>query len=176
MSVATGNVDDKTLKEVVEFLIKEAEVLDNHKYFEWLEMLADDIEYVMPVRITREKTEEELKKELSDSQYHFIGGKDILEMKAKRLVSEYAWSENPPSRTRHLITNIRVEKGEKDNEVKVKSYVLFIRSRRDEAESEILSYERHDVLRKVNGKWKLAKRFMISDFTVIPLRNLDNFL
>jgi ethylbenzene dioxygenase beta subunit len=176
MVCATGNVDEKTLKEVVNFLISEAELLDQHRYKEWLELLTDDVQYLMPVRITREKEAGQYKKDISDSQYHFIDNKKSLLMRVMRYDSEYAWAENPPSRTKHFISNVKVEKSDKENEVKVKCYVLFYRSRRDVAEPEILAYERYDTLRKIDGKWKLAKRLIIPENAVLPVINLSNFL
>ena len=44
---------DDTIREVEQFLYREARMLDDRKFHEWLEILANDIRYWMPVRSNR---------------------------------------------------------------------------------------------------------------------------
>ena len=44
---------DETLREVEQFLYREARLLDNRRFHEWLTLLTDDVRYWMPVRATR---------------------------------------------------------------------------------------------------------------------------
>ena len=46
-------LDDRTNREVADFLMREAELLDERHFGEWLDLLTDDIHYNMPVRVTR---------------------------------------------------------------------------------------------------------------------------
>ena len=39
--------------EVLEFLYREAELLDSNRYSDWLALFADDVLYEMPVRTTQ---------------------------------------------------------------------------------------------------------------------------
>ena len=52
-----------------------------------------------------------------------------LSRRIERLESGMAWAEDPPSRTRHLITNVEVEAGDAASEIKAYSNYLVYRSR-----------------------------------------------
>jgi len=159
-------------REVEAFLLKEAELLDNLRYREWLNLLTEDIRYVAPVRITRER---EKGAGFVEGMTHFDEDYTSLEMRIVRLETEFAWAEDPPSRTRHFVSNIRVGEPEGD-EVPVVSNLLLFRSRGDSPHYDLLSCERHDVLRRVNGEWKLARRTILLDHSSLPTHNLAVFL
>jgi len=165
--------DMKKLREEVEaFLLKEAELLDELRYREWLELLTPDVHYLAPVRITRER---EKGPGLVEGMAHFDEDYASLEMRILRLETEFAWAEDPPSRTRHHVSNIRV--GEpKGDEIPVRSYLLLFRSRGDSPQYDLISCERHDILRRVNGNLKLAKRVIVLDHSSLPTHNLAVFL
>jgi 3-phenylpropionate/cinnamic acid dioxygenase small subunit len=93
-----------------------------------------------------------------------------------RLSGKSAWAEDPPSRTRRLVTNVRVERGDKPDEYKVRSYLLVTRSRFNFDEYDLISAERHDVLRQVDGVFKLARREILLDQAVLGTPNLAIFL
>jgi len=161
------------LKEEVEaFLFKEAELLDELRYREWLELLTPDVQYLAPVRITRER---EKGPGLVEGMAHFDEDYTSLEMRILRLETEFAWAEDPPSRTRRHVSNIRV--GEpKEDEIPVRSNLLLFRSRGDSPQYDLISCERHDILRRVNGGLKLAKRVIVLDHSSLPTHNLAVFL
>jgi len=165
--------DMQKLKEEVEaFLFKEAELLDELRYREWLELLTPDVQYLAPVRITRER---EKGPGLVEGMAHFDEDYTSLEMRILRLETEFAWAEDPPSRTRHHVSNIRV--GEpKEDEIPVRSNLLLFRSRGDSPQYDLISCERHDILRRVNGSLKLAKRVIVLDHSSLPTHNLAVFL
>jgi 3-phenylpropionate/cinnamic acid dioxygenase small subunit len=156
--------------EIVNFLNKEAELLDNFKYKDWLNLVTDDIEYIFYSRQNIEAGSPQ--KQLGSPI--IMDNKILLEKRINRLYSEFAWAELPRSMSRHFITNIRVYPTEKENEVKVVSNVLFYRHRHDNLYHELISYERHDILRKVNGEWKIAKREIIPDTNIILVDHLAN--
>lgn len=165
-------VSNTLYQEVQHFLIQEAELLDERKWEEWLELLTEDIRYRMPVRVTKEHT---LEKSVLDNMDHFDEDRFSLEKRVERLATEYAWTEDPPSRTRHFVTNIRVYEQEEE-EALAKSYVLLFRSRGDERPPDIISAERIDVLRRVEGQLKVASRRIIVDESVLRTQNLAIFL
>jgi phthalate 3,4-dioxygenase beta subunit len=49
-------------------------------------------------------------------------------MRVKRLATDHAWAEDPPSRTRHFVTNVRTFRPRAD-ELYVESALLLFRSR-----------------------------------------------
>ncbi|GBC82744.1 Biphenyl dioxygenase subunit beta [bacterium HR10] len=160
-------------QEVSRFLIKEAELLDNHAYEEWLSLLTPDVRYIVPVQVTQEQG---VPSRPTSGMAHLDEDYTSLEMRVRRLKSARAWAENPPSRTRHFVTNVRVEPGDREGELKVRSNVLLWRSRGDEPHADLLSAERHDLLRRVEGQWKIAQRVVILDQAVVNTRSLSVIL
>ncbi|RMG55093.1 MAG: 3-phenylpropionate/cinnamic acid dioxygenase subunit beta [Acidobacteria bacterium] len=163
-------VNEQVYREVRDFLLREAELLDNGAYRDWLGCLTEDIRYQVPVRVTRDRGVES---EFVSEMGHLDEDHVSLEMRIMRLETEYAWAEDPPSRTRHFVSNIRVEPGDRDDEVKVKSNLLLYRTRGDDPHYDLLSAERHDVLRRINSQWKLARRLVLLDQTTIGTHNLS---
>jgi 3-phenylpropionate/cinnamic acid dioxygenase small subunit len=99
-----------------------------------------------------------------------------LELRVRRLETEYAWAEDPPSRTRHFVTNVRIAEGEEEDEVAVRSNLLLYRSRGSVPHYDLLSAERKDVLRKEEDQWKLRRRVILLDHAVLTTHNLSVFL
>ncbi len=157
---------------VVEFLYREAELMDARDWRGWLELLADDVVYEMPVRVTRARSLED--SVLADMD-HFREDRFSLEKRVERLETEYAWTEDPPSRTRHFVTNIRAFRLP-DGDLLAKSYLLLFRSRGDTREPEWVSAERTDRLRQTLGRLRLRHRRILVDEAVLRTQNLAIFL
>jgi 3-phenylpropionate/cinnamic acid dioxygenase small subunit len=85
-----------------------------------------------------------------------------------------AWAEDPPSRTRHMISNIEVEPGDVASELKVYSNFLVYRSR-SETEQDFYVGMRQDILRQVDGAWQIAHRKIILDQNVLLAKNVSIF-
>jgi len=159
--------------EIVSFLHKEAELLDEGRYREWLALLSEDIRYQVPVRVTRERPAEGGTGGLS-SMYHLDENRTSLEMRVERLETGFAWAEDPPSRLRHFVSNVRLG-GVEDGEVEVRSNLLVFRSRWDKPEYVLLCGERHDRLRRNGQGWQIARRSVVLDHTTLPVHNLSFF-
>jgi ethylbenzene dioxygenase subunit beta len=159
--------------EVQEFLYREAELLDEGRYREWLGLVTEDIRYQVPVRVARERgAAESAVTGVASNSFHLDEDKDSLELRVDRLETGFAWAEEPPSRIRHFVSNVRVQPLG-DNELAVRSSVLVYRSRWDRPGHDLLSGERQDVLRRVDGEWRLAKRWVVLDSTTLPTLNLS---
>jgi 3-phenylpropionate/cinnamic acid dioxygenase small subunit len=155
------------------FLIEEAAILDAQQWAAWLELLTDDVRYLMPVRVTtviRSGYDE-----LADMA-HFDEDRYALEKRVNRLLTEHAWTEDPPSRTRHLVTNVRTFPAEADAPVRVESSVLLFRSRGDDRDAEYVCAGRRDRLREVGGALRLCRREVTVDEAVLRTQNLAIFL
>lgn len=159
-------------QEALQFLIWEAEILDERRWEEWLELLTGDVRYRMPVRVTKEHS---LERSVLEDMDHFDEDRYSLEKRVERLATEYAWTEDPPSRTRHFVTNVRVYE-HAEEELLARSYILLFRSRGDERAPDLVSAERTDVLRWVDGELKLANRRILVDESVLRTQNLAIFL
>jgi 3-phenylpropionate/cinnamic acid dioxygenase small subunit len=174
------------ISEVEQFLYREARLLDERRFHEWLELLTEDTRYWMPVRSNRypkaskaiaildpdRYTEEDLAKD--DELAILDETKATLARRIARLDTGMAWAEDPPSRTRHLITNIEVEPGESESEVKVYSNFMVYRSR-SETEQDFYVGGRQDVLRSVDCAWKIARRKIVLDQNVLLAKNVSIF-
>ncbi len=165
-------IDLKTLKDIEDFILKEAELLDDHCYDQWIELFTEDCSYEMPMNLTKAKSDVEV---LSDRYKLLNETYETLQIRVKRLGTEFAWAEDPPSRTRHYVSNIRVKPGDKENEFKVRCNLLVYRNRGDLATYDILSGDRKDVIRKENGSWKIAYRQIVLDQRNVNTRNLSIF-
>lgn len=159
-----------------EFLLEEAELVDNGRFEDWLTLLSEDVIYQVPVRVTRERGS---LPEISGDMFHMDENMVTLRWRVQRLQTDFAWAENPPSRTRHFVSNVRVKSASTD-EVQVSSYLLLYRNRGSDPGHDLLSGERHDRLRHfpaggVNG-WKLAYRLVALDQATLGTKNLAIFL
>ncbi len=168
-----SSLDELTYREASESLIREAELLDNRHFTEWLALLTEDIFYHMPIRVTQDNDEKS--QDLSEGAW-LSENRKSLEMRIKRITARGALSEEPPSRTRHFVSNIRVRRSSQENEVEIDSNLLLYRTRGDSSHYDLFSAERKDVLRRINGTWKLARRDILLDQTVLDAQDLSVLL
>ena len=179
-------LNDDVSREIEQFLYREARLLDERRLHEWLELLTDDIHYWMAGRTNRyPKTskaisildpgryvEDDLTR---DNEVALLDeDKRSLVQRVARLDTGMSWAEDPPSRTRHLIANIEVEPGDGAQEVRAYSNFVVYRSRA-ETEQDFYVGARRDVLRRVGGAWKLARRRVILDQNVLLAKNVSIF-
>jgi 3-phenylpropionate/cinnamic acid dioxygenase small subunit len=177
---------DELLRDVEQFLYREARLLDARRFHEWLELFTDDVRYWMVGRTSRyprsskaitvlgpdRRTETDL--DIEDELAILDENKVTLSGRIARLETGMAWAEDPPSRTRHLITNIEVEPGDAASELTVYSNFLVYRTRA-ETEQDFYIGARQDVLRRVDGAWKIARRKLVLDQNVLLPKNVSVF-
>lgn len=163
--------------EITRFLAEEAEALDEWRLRDWLGMLTDDVVYQVPVRVHREVTDDgDRVTGVQADSYHLDESRTSLEMRVERVETGFAWAEEPPTRTRHVVGNVRVRDGDDPDTVAVRSNLLLYHTRWDRPEYTILSGERRDVLRREGQAWRLARRLVVLDNTVIPTLNMSFLL
>jgi phthalate 3,4-dioxygenase beta subunit len=157
-----------------QFLVEEAALLDAADYAGWLGLLCEDIRYVMPVRVTTARGADF--DSLADMG-HFDEDMYALRKRVQRLATDHAWTEDPPSRTRHFVTNVRTfsSDGEGDD-LRVESALLLFRSRGDTREASLISAGRTDLLRATADGLRLARREITVDESVLRTQNLAVFL
>jgi 3-phenylpropionate/cinnamic acid dioxygenase small subunit len=165
--------DDPRHLQAHQFLVDEAYLLDAQEYAVWLETLTDDVRYVMPVRVT---TARGAGFDTSPGMAHFDEDKYSLSQRVARMGTEHVWAEDPPSRLRHFITNVRTFASHDAEHLVVESAELLFRSRGDVNESALVSCGREDLLRWCDDRWKLARRRIIADESVLRMQNLAVFL
>lgn len=158
--------------EVQEFLYKEAALLDDRQLEAWLELLTEDIHYWMPLR--RTTTVKELDREFTRPGDMALFDDDIrtLRLRVQRLGVGRAWAEDPPSRTRRMITNLRILELDGDEILTTCNFQLYRTRLASEEDSWI--GRREDLLRRVGGELKLARRHIFLEQTVILAQNMSN--
>jgi PAH dioxygenase small subunit len=172
----TGNrirVGEPVHNEATDFLYEEAHFLETGEFEEWLLMLDDDVEYEAPVRRTRLRHEGN---EFDPAAKHFEETIDTLKQRVRRIRTRYAFAEDPPSRTRRLVTNVRVHETEVSNEYAVASSLLVLRNQLDEPTFHLIAALREDVLRRHPEGMKLLRRTILMDSAALSTNNLAIFL
>jgi 3-phenylpropionate/cinnamic acid dioxygenase small subunit len=165
--------DYQLVIDVEQFLYREAQLLDDDDLHEWYDLLTEDVEYRVPRRVTRERGAEA--SEFSEKGFLYREDHGTLQTRVNRYDREYAWAENPPSRTRRLVTNVRLE-STSDREVSVRSNLLLYRSQGDGTDADLVACERFDTLRRTDDGFRLSERTVHLDQTVLATRNLSFFL
>ena len=161
--------------EVLEFLYDEAGMLDQQKFDDWAKLLAEDLSYTAPLRITRQGPDR--LNTVVRTTLHYDDDYGSIMARLQRLETKSAWAEDPPSRTRRFVTNVRIWESAKPNEFEVESYLLLSRSRYEQSQLQMLSCVRHDLVRRSGaGAFKLARREIIVDQSVLGMANLAVFL
>ena len=162
-------------QEIEQFLYHEARILDDRDYEQWFALLADDLHYFMPTRYNRLRRESNKEFSGPDEAAFFDEDKASIAMRIRRLNTGMAWAEDPPSRTRHLVSNVTIHP--RDNgEYEVDCYYLLYRSRL-EREVETFVGMRHDVLRRADNTagFQISKRTIVLDQATLMARNLSFF-
>jgi len=94
--------------EISQFLYREAKLLDDWKFREWLDVMAEDISYTL--RTTpNAQTRDRRRSVEPPTTWVFNDNKHLLERRVARLETGMAWAEEPPSRTTHMVSNVIVE-------------------------------------------------------------------
>lgn len=157
-----------------EFLKLEAEYLDDRRFADWFALLDRAIDYAAPVRTARENWDGS---GISATAFYLKEDYDSIEMRVKRLRSRYAWSESPATRTRRLVSNIRVAPHDGDPTLMaVRSNLAVFCHRGDAAHPQILTAERFDAVRIGTDEPRLVKRTAILDAAVLGLESLSIFI
>ena len=167
-------------QEVADFLYREAELLDERRYEDWLALLADDIRYWMPMRRNvkyGDATGREFTREGADISW-FDEGKETLTRRVRQIQTGIHWAEEPQSRIAHLVTNVQLLEATPSvtdaQEVATRCRFLIYRNR-VETETDILVGKREDLLRRVGGDWRIAHRKILLDHNVLLSKNLTFF-
>jgi 3-phenylpropionate/cinnamic acid dioxygenase small subunit len=181
-----AEISDAVCREVERFLYREARLLDERQFYDWLALLTDDIHYWAATRSNRYPRRSKAISILDPTRYVeddlpradelaiLDETKTTLSMRVARLDTGMAWAEDPPSRTRHLISNIEVAQGVGTGELEAFSNFIVYRTR-GETEQDFYIGTRRDVLRRADGGLKIAARRVTLDQNVLLAKNVSVF-
>ena len=165
--------------EIEDFLYREADLLDERRYDEWLALLADDVRYWMPMRrnVKVDDREREFTREGRDISW-FDEGRETLTRRVRQIQTGIHWAEEPVSRISHLISNVQLVEinpsAAEPAEVSVRCRFLVYRNR-VETETDLLVGKREDTLRRAGDGWLISRRKIILDQNVLLTKNLTFF-
>jgi 3-phenylpropionate/cinnamic acid dioxygenase small subunit len=171
-STQSTQADMQTSWEIAQFLYVEAELLDNWRYDEWIDLVTEDFNYAVPVPVTRDDPTRPMYDEGAFLVEETKPSLDLWVQRSDPEVFEWAWGENPRQRVRHFLSNIRVRTNDADvDEVTVRANLMLSFGRQSDP-AIFASAERHDRLRRVDGRWLLAGRRVYLDQNVHALTHL----
>jgi 3-phenylpropionate/cinnamic acid dioxygenase small subunit len=166
-------------QEIEEFLYREADLLDERRYEDWLALVAEDVRYWMPMRrnVKVGEAEREFTRAGQDINW-FDEGKETLTRRVMQILTGMHWAEEPVSRISHMVSNVRLLEVNpsiaEPAEVTIRCRFLIYRNR-VETETDILVGKREDVLRRADGQWQIARRKIVLDQNVLLTKNLTFF-
>jgi len=164
---------DPRYNDVMQFLIEEAQLLDDGLLNDWLGLITQDMAYEMPVRDHVRRSAgsgfEPVMKWIDDDY-------PAIAFKVKRyMATETAWAEDPPSFTRRFVSNLLLRTTAIEEELSARTSILAYRKRGGD-ESRLISARRQDVLRRDGQGWKLCRRVVMLDQSVVDMANIAIFL
>ena len=141
-----------TRAQVEDFLFHEAALLDAWRLDDWLALLTDDATYRVP---SNDRPESDPKSTL------FLIADDIRRIRARvaRLKDPHAHAESPPSRTRRLISNVRITER---NPLTVEANFIVSRFRANENVRQYVGRYRY-TLESRGGALKIKSREAVLD-------------
>ncbi len=174
----SGYMELKT--EIEAFLFYEADLLDNRQFDAWLELLSEDLVYFMPIRHNVSYTDDKAKENTQQGQgiSWFDEDKWTLTKRVEQIQTGHHYAEEPLSRTAHLITNVRLLSAEPDmmaaDQVRVGSHFLVQQNRID-YETHSFVGRRTDTLVRQDGAWRLRRREILLEQSILLAKNLSIF-
>ncbi len=120
-----------TREQVEDFLIDEADLLDRWQLDEWLELFEPEAMYLVPSTDLPLESTDLPEGGPSTSLYLIADDKVMRAARVKRLKSRNAHVEFPRSRTRHVVSNVRVRPGVEPGTVRVQAAFVIFRNRRE---------------------------------------------
>ena len=182
MSIAIGPDRQRSLER---FYYREARLLDNRQYRQWLALLTEDICYRLPSRVNVQVDNRERGDERMISVERELEGADspgcpireenhlLLMLRVERAYKVNSWSENPPARTRRIVGNVELM-AQEGGEYSVLSN-FHLHYARPGSASFLYSGQRRDVLLAARDDYRLRRREVILDYADIAVPTLGLF-
>ncbi|MHC1947435.1 3-phenylpropionate/cinnamic acid dioxygenase subunit beta [Bradyrhizobium sp. UFLA06-06] len=166
--------------DVEDFYYHEADLLDDRRFRDWLELLTDDISYFMPIRrnvkFGQQAARENTKR--GEGISWFDEDKWTLTKRVEQILTGVHYAEEPLSRITHMVSNVQIKGARPDvdaaRELDVTSRFLVYQNR-VEYETYIFVGRRNDTLRLTDNGWKIARREILLEQNILLAKNLTTF-
>jgi 3-phenylpropionate/cinnamic acid dioxygenase small subunit len=166
------------MREIEDFFYREADLLDEREYDQWLDLLTEDVVYWMPMRKNVSYANRDKDITAEDDVAWFHDDKETLRKRVKQIQTGVHWAEEPISRVAHVIANIRLAEPistlAEGARATTKCRFIVYRNRL-ETETDFLVGRREDTLTRVRGQLRIARRKIILDQSVLLAKNLTMF-
>lgn len=166
------------MREIEDFFYREADLLDEREYDQWLDLLTEDAVYWMPMRKNVSYANRDKDITAEDDVAWFHDDKETLRKRVKQIQTGVHWAEEPISRVAHVIANIRLAEPistlAEGARATTKCRFIVYRNRL-ETETDFLVGRREDTLTRVRGQLRIARRKIILDQSVLLAKNLTMF-
>ena len=153
-------------QEVEEFLYQEAELIDSWRLMDWLALFDDNGSYYIP---STDRPEGSHKEAL------FLIADDMPRLRSRvlQLLSGRTWAENPQSRTRHMISNVRITRQDEEVIEVAANFVVF-RLRFQNIDPYIGRYRYRLVVR--DGRLRILERTAVLDLEALRPHGKVSFI
>lgn len=157
--------DEIALKYKLEkFYYREARLLDEAKFDDWLDLFDEQASYWMPTIDTQLALADSVRPR--HELPLFDDDKAFLEARVARLKTGQAHAESPASRTRHYISNIEIL-AESSTEIETTCNILVLQSRLERSECMYFG-KREDRITIADDQWRITQRKIVLDQTMLP--------
>lgn len=161
--------------EVEQFLYREARLLDERRLDDWLDLLADELHYWMPMRRNIKFGDWDLEFTSSETEINwFDEGKDVLAGRIRQINTGIHWPEEPVSRFEHIVSNVEVVSVQ-GAEIRVNSKFFCYQNRLQDEVNHFVG-RREDLLRRdADTDFKIVKRKIILAQNVMLPKVVNTF-
>jgi ethylbenzene dioxygenase beta subunit len=166
-------VNDALLLRIERFYRLEARLLDEERYDEWYELLADDLFYWMPLRENRFRRDVRAPFD-PDAMALFDECKADIAIRIGRFKSNLVWTEDPPTRHVYVVSSVEAFETPVRDEYEVHSTFVQYRNR-SEHDAVTLCGRRRDLLRAVGEGFQIVHRMILLPQSVLLTKNLSVF-
>lgn len=153
--------------EIEEVLFDESGLLDDGRLDDWLAMYTEEALYWIP------SNRDDINPMLHVSLIH--DDREGMQERVWSIQSGVHWSQDPRSRTRHVIGNVRILEDRGDEVVVTSNFALFEIRRAIYGDRHFAGRQEHH-LRRVDGSWKIAFRKIELLNNDAPIENLTFIL
>ncbi len=136
-----------SLRDVEQFLFREAELIDTRRFDEWLELFAEGAVYWVP-----NADNDSSPSEVGPIIYEDRTG---IADRVRRIQHPAALHQTPPARTRHFITNVVLAEENGSDLVITSNQVVY--SERQGREVQYPGSWEH-LLTRINGQWRIRRK------------------
>lgn len=166
-------VDLATHHAIERFYLREARLLDEERYRDWYDTLADDLFYWMPLRENRFRRDKRAPLD-PNAMALFDERKADIAVRIGRLESNMVWTEDPPTRHVYLVSNVEAFETEVAHQYEVHSAFVQHRNRSEHDDATLVG-RRRDILRASGEGFLLARRLILLPQSILLTKNLSAF-